>query len=56
MFGRDIANIYKGGRLSRKDRPDLLSTPLEKTDAATGNFVRFEKIINVENQTAAFSG
>ena len=27
-----------------------------KTDGVKVTFVRFEKIINVENQTAAFSG
>jgi hypothetical protein len=36
-------------------RAERLSTPLEKT-AAKGKFVRFEKIINLETQTAAISG
>jgi hypothetical protein len=46
--------IYIAGR--GEGRPQRLSTPLEKTDAAKGTFVRFEKITNVETQTAAFSG
>jgi len=54
------ANIYGGGGgeiiESREGRPERLSTPLEKTDAAKGTFVRSEKIINVEIPTSAFSG
>jgi hypothetical protein len=45
-----------GGGLSSRGagRPERLSTPLEKTDAAKGTFVKFEKIINVETDCCLF--
>jgi hypothetical protein len=43
-------------RVPEEERPGRLSVPLEKTDAAKGIFVRFEKITNVEIQIAALSG